>query len=416
MQSSLDWVARHTAATPRAVAIVVAGQAWSYAELDASASLEADRMAAAGVGRGSLFRFPAALDWATVVRLVAAPRLAAAVWPTTADQKPEILTTEFAFTVVSTSGSTGEPRNVILTVPNVIAALDASRKRLGNDAADRWLLCLPLHHIAGLSVLWRSFSAGGSVLLHEAFDAERAARALRTGEATVASLVPTMLRRILEVDPGPYEGLKAVLVGGGPAPDQLIERALDAGIPALATYGSTETASQLATVAPGEERSSLGTVGAPLEGMEVTFDDGEIMVDGPAVFAGYRGGPPRVGPHRTGDLGFLDGDGRLVVTGRVDDVIVTGGEKVAPQPVEAVLERVPGVARAVVVGAADEDWGQAVVAVVAGSATIEELDAVARSALAPHEVPKRYVVVAELPELENGKVDRLAVAELVART
>jgi O-succinylbenzoic acid--CoA ligase len=276
------------------------------------------------------------------------------------------------------------------------------------------LLCLPLFHIAGLSLAWRSFAAGGCVLVHDRFDAAAVAAALRSGEATMVSLVPTMLHRILELDAVPYRDVKGVLLGGGPASSSLVEQGLDAGLPVLTTYGTTESTSQIATVAPGEGRQAIGTVGRPLDGMVVGFDDGEIVVDGPAVSPGYLGEPPRAGPHRTRDLGYLDDTGRLVVTGRIDDIILTGGEKVAPQLVEAVLESFPAIERAVVVGVPDDDWGQAVVAVVEGDSLDEDaLGARARAALAVHQVPKRWVRVEALPELPSGKIDRRAVTDLL---
>ena len=229
------------------------------------------------------------------------------------------------------------------------------------------------------------------------------------------SLVPTMLGRLLDADPGPYTGLTAVLLGGGPAGQDLVERGLEAGMPVLTTYGTTETASQVATVSRGSERNTLGTAGSPLDGMTVTFEDGEILVDGPAVFPGYLGEPPRTGPHHTHDIGHVDENGYLVITGRIDDIILSGGEKVVPQYVEAVLESFPDVRRAVVIGIRDDDWGQAAIAVLEADALDEEaLRNRAHAALAAHQVPKQWVRVDALPELPNGKIDRSSVASMLA--
>ena len=319
-------------------------------------------------------------------------------------------------TVLLTSGSGGAPRPVRLTHGNVAAAVAASAERLGNTGADRWLLNLPLHHIGGLSVLWRSAQAGGTVVVHDAFDAARAATAMKDGEVTIASLVPTMLHRILESDPGPYEGMKAVLLGGAAAPVALVERALDAGLPVLQTYGMTETCSQVTTVDPGAARESLGTAGRPLQGMSVMIDDqgsGEILVDGPAVSPGYLGEADRTGPHRTGDIGSIDAAGRLIIEGRIDDMIVTGGENVHPAAVADVIGRHPVVRRVEVIGVPDPEWGNLVGAVlVADADAIQEIEEWARLQLARHEVPKRWVFVTKMPMLENGKVDRGRVAEL----
>jgi O-succinylbenzoic acid--CoA ligase len=411
-----DWVHDHAAATPAAPAVVFEGSTTTYAELHENAQRSADELRSAGVGAGSLMPVAAVAVPGTVVFLTSGPRVGATIapfgpTPPQGDLDPDL----DAYAIVTTAGSSGDPKGVILTPGNVDAAIAASRARLGNDATDRWLLCLPLYHIAGLSVIWRSLAAGGSVLIHDRFDAERVAEALKSGQASMVSLVPTMLHRLLDADSGPYDGLRAVLVGGGPANRELVERGLEAGLPVLTTYGTTETASQVATVAAGEEHESLGTTGRPLDGMTVTFDDGEIQVDGPAVSPGYLGEPLRTGPHRTHDLGYLNDQGRLVVTGRKDDIILSGGEKVVPQHVEAVLESFPGIDRAIVVGVADDDWGQAAVAVIEGEPIDEEaLGARARAALPTHEVPKQWLRVEALPELPTGKIDRTAVAAILA--
>lgn len=410
-----DWVHDGATETPDAPALVFRGAVTTYAELDEAADLSADELRSMGVGAGSLMRFPAVPVPETVVLITSVPRIGATLAPFGLLQpQGDLDGAEHAYAVVTTSGSSGDPKGVILTPDNIVAAVAASQARLSNDASDRWLLCLPLHHIAGLSAVWRSLAAGGSVLIHDRFDAIAVAGALKAGEASMVSLVPTMLHRVLDADPGPYTGLRAVLLGGGPAGRSLVERAFDAGLPVLATYGTTETASQVATVAPGEQHEASGTVGRPLDGMTVSFESGEIMVDGPAVSPGYLGRRLRTGPHRTHDLGYLDDDGRLVVTGRKDHIILTGGEKVVPQFVEAVLESFPSIRRAVVLGVPDNDWGEAVVAVVEDDALDETaLAARARAALAPHQVPKRWVGVGALPELPNGKVDRGAVASML---
>ncbi|GMQ84983.1 MAG: hypothetical protein BMS9Abin07_0548 [Acidimicrobiia bacterium] len=411
-----DWVHDRAAEAPDAPALVFGEEVTTYAELDEAAERSADELSSKGVEAASLMRLAAVSVPGTVVLLVGGPRVGATLAPFgPTPPQGELDGGADVYAVVTTSGSSGDSKGVILTPGNIAAAVAASQARLGNDASDRWLLCLPLYHIAGLSVVWRSLAAGGSVLIHDRFDAGNVALALQRGEASMVSLVPTMLSRLLDADPGPYPRLRAVLLGGGPAAPDLVERALDAGLPVFPTYGTTETASQIATVAPGEEYEVSGTVGHPLEGMTVTFDDGEILVDGPAVSPGYLGEPPRTGPHRTHDLGHLDDAGRLVVTGRKDDIILSGGEKVVPQFVEAVLESFPSVGRAVVLGVPDDDWGEAAVAVIEGNEfDVAALAGRARGALPAHQVPKRWVRIETMPELSNGKIDRAAVASMLA--
>ncbi len=412
-----EWVKIHAGANPNAPAVVFADGSISYAELDRRVNAYAHSLLDEGIGVGDLVPLEATLDLETIVALVAIPRLGAVPGPygphrIEADDAPG----ESSYAVVPTSGSSGRPRGVVLTPGNVTAALEASRRRLRNDRGDRWLLTLPLFHVGGLSIVWRSFAAGGSVELHEGFDAVEVAETLRGGSVSLASLVPTMLHRILEVDPGPYEGIKGVLLGGAPASRDLVERGLAARLPVLQTYGMTETCSQVATVEPGKTQESLGTAGRPLDGFSVTIDRGEIVVDGPAVSPGYFGEAPRIGPFRTGDLGRLDEWGRLVVTGRTADVIITGGENVPASRVEAAIVAVPEVVHAAVVGVDDEEWGQVVVAVVeAEDGVIPHIEATVAGRLAHHELPRHWIRVDHLPLLATGKPDRRAAQAMAAR-
>lgn len=320
--------------------------------------------------------------------------------------------------VVFTSGTRGAARPVVLTGANIDAAATASQRRLGNGAGDRWLCALPLYHIGGLSILWRAAREGGTVLLEERFELQRVAALLR--EATFVSLVPTMLSRLLDIGAGPFPELRGVLVGGAAADTALLERGLEAGLPVLATYGMTETASQVATVAPGEERIAPGTVGRPLDGFEVRIvgDEGTVLgpggsgrieVRGPAVSPGFLDEPEREPDDwlRTGDVGCLDDAGRLSVLGRADSVIVTGGEKVHPAEVEAAIRLYPGVVEARVYGVDDREWGQAVSAdVVArdpGTFDVGDLEAHVRSRLPGFKVPKHWCLVAVIERSVLGK-------------
>ncbi|MFV9673609.1 MAG: AMP-binding protein, partial [Acidimicrobiia bacterium] len=266
-----EWLGIHARAHPDAPAVVSAERSISYVELDRMASARLQTLHDDGVRAGNVAPLDATLTLETIVDLVAIPRLGAVSAPygphridagSVADGP--------AYAVVPTSGSSGTPRGVILTPGNVTAAIDASRNRLGYHSGDRWLLTLPLFHVGGLSVIWRSLATGGSIDLHAGFDADRVVESLRGGLVSMASLVPTMLHRILEIDPGPYEGIKGVLLGGAPATRDLVERGLAAGLPILQTYGMTETCSQVATVEPGKERQSLGTAGPLLDGFIVS--------------------------------------------------------------------------------------------------------------------------------------------------
>jgi O-succinylbenzoic acid--CoA ligase len=425
----VDWIALAAAATPGATALVDDdGAQLSYADLDKLVGEACRRLSASGVEPGTIHLVAVdRVDRHLIAELWAAWRLG--IPPLVIDpespilyRSPELVEQWLALpapsvhTVVLTSGSGGNPRPVRITRSNVAAAASAAIERLGNTAADRWLLTLPLFHIGGLSVLWRSAAVGGAVVLHSRFDAARSAAAMRSTEVTVASLVPTMLFRLLEHDPGPYRGMRAILLGGAAANRELVERGLEAGLPILQTYGMTETCSQAATVVPGEAAESLGSAGRPLSGVTITTGEagvGEIVVAGPTVSPGYLGEPDRTGGYETGDIGYLDENGRLVVLGRIDDMIVTGGENVFPQRVADVLSgyRVGGSVE--VVAVPDPEWGRVLVGIVVGDETsLEPLEEWARAQLARHEIPKHWIFVDELPMLSGGKVDKITLAAL----
>jgi len=312
--------------------------------------------------------------------------------------------------VVRTSGSTGASKGVELSAAALLHSARASLDRLDARPGERWLCCLPATHVAGLQVLVRSLVSGTEPVLAERADAETVAG---SGCAHV-SLVPTQLHRLLlEADPpAPLAGFSSVLLGGAPAPASLLDAARAAGVPVVTTYGMTETCG--------------GCVydGVPLDGTRVAIrgdDDhspaeaGRIWISGPVLFSGYRGRPDglaalRDGWFRTGDLGRLDSSGRLVVRGRADDVINTGGHKVVPGEVAAVLQTCPGVRDVAVVGQPDPEWGERVIAVVVPAdpgdpPALELLRLHVRARLPRYAAPSRVVMVDAVPMLLSGKHD-----------
>lgn len=330
-------------------------------------------------------------------------------------------------TILFTSGTTGTPRAAVLTHGNHDASAAASAARLGTGARDAWLGCLPLCHVGGLTMLFRAARDGSAVEIHERFDPDAAARSLAGGRVTCASLVARTLERTLDAAGsaglafGP--GIRAVLVGGGPAPAPLIDRARAAGLPALRTYGLTEAASQVATERP-QDAAAGGTesCGPPLDGVEVRIDapaEGEILVRGPTVMRGYDG-EPAIAPGgwlRTGDIGRwteAGGERRLVVLDRRSDLIVTGGENVYPARVEAALAAHPGVEEVCVVGLPDPWFGRRVAAVLRLRTGTEAADVErhARALLATHEVPRAWRIAgAPLPRTPAGKLARARIRE-----
>ena len=312
---------------------------------------------------------------------------------------------EGAACVMYTSGTTGVPKGVRLTAANWEAAALGSVQHLGHGPEDTWLLAMPLYHVAALAIILRSAYSGGKVRLLKAFEAGGYARELQV-RATMASLVPTMLQRILAANPGAFRGLRAVLVGGGPIPDGLLERADGAGLPVLPTYGMTETCGQVATLRPG---SPVEKKAHALPGVELTITkDGRLAVRGPQLSPGYVGEPDR-GPDEwfvTGDLGEIDSDGAVRVTGRADNVIISGGENIDPVEVELALSGHPLLDRVMVVGVPSERWGYEVGCLYEGQVDPTRLEAWARDRLPAHKVPRHWRQVEEIPLSALGEPDR----------
>ena len=333
--------------------------------------------------------------------------------------------------VIATSGSTGRPKGVQLSAAALRASAASSLARIGAGPGQRWLCCLPVFHVAGLQVLVRSLLSGVAPLVSE-----------RVGPGEVAgaagahvSLVPTQLRRLLDAG-APLSELGTILLGGAAPAAGLVEEARAAGARVVITYGMSETCG--------------GCVydGLPLDGVRAELgQDALIRIAGPVLFSGYwpggdggslPGGPPgNCGPaadaagagapagaggwFTTSDLGALDAEGRLIVRGRADDVINTGGEKVLPGEVESVLGTISGVRDVVVIGSADPEWGELVTAIVvpadpAAPPGLGVLRAGARDRLPGYAAPRRLLLVPEIPLLASGKPDRQALRSMAQRS
>ncbi len=421
------WLARATARRPEAVALETPEGRLTYRELLMAATRAAGRLVLRGAGPGDRVAltlppgrdFVVALHACLLLRAPAMPidprlgererkQLTGAVEVLVNTPLPEDGGAPFSVRepdegeialVVHTSGTTRAPRAVELTFGNLAAHIRASGAVLGAERDERWLCPMPLSHVGGLMILVRAAAAAGTVVL-EPFDADRTARQLREGDITLASLVPTMLARILDAGGRPGPRLRRVLLGGGPVPPALMRRAADAGFPVSQTYGLTEACSTVTLAEPGD----LETAGRALPGTGLTVaKDGEILISGPTVVGEWDA-------LRTGDLGRLDEQGRLTVIGRKSDTIVSGGENVAPAEVEAVLEEHPQVAEAAVFARPHPEWGESVTALVVADGEIApsaaELHEHVSSRLAGFKVPKRFELVTRLPRTASGKLLR----------
>ncbi|WP_339103710.1 class I adenylate-forming enzyme family protein [Haloterrigena salinisoli] len=358
----------------------------------------------------------------------------------TADAESVSLERDRTHLLMFTSGTSGEPKIVRLTLGNLVSSANASAFRLGVTPDDRWLCCLPMYHMGGLAPVVRSTLYGTTVVVQRSFDPEATARVIDEYDVTGVSLVPTMCKRLLDAGWSPPDSLRFVLLGGAPATSELLERCRAAGVPVYPTYGMTETASQIATATPGETATHEGTVGRPLVCTDVTVVDeagdplparesGELVVSGPTVTPGYLSDAETeaaFGEHglHTGDIGYRDEGGRLWILNRRSDRIVTGGENVDPGEVLAALRSHPAVDEAAVVGLEDPEWGERVAALIvpaagAASGDASVTDALALESLLAHcderlagfKRPKTIGTAAALPRTASGTVDRAAVRE-----
>jgi O-succinylbenzoic acid--CoA ligase len=433
------WLARAASQRPDGTALQTPQRSLSYAQLYDSARFAAGELAARGVTRGArvAIALPAGLDFAQALhaclllgavavpvdlRLSAEERAQTAAGSAVVVSEPlgegpapasasESSTHELDATavIIHTSGTTSAPRPVELTYGNLLWSALGSAVALGLDPGERWLCALPLSHVGGLSILLRSAIYATTAVVHERFEEDRVLHALQTQEVTLTSLVATTLARLLDAGLEHPPALRSALTGGGPVPAALVQRARSAGVPVSLTYGLTESCSQATTTPVAEDDDAPLSAGPPLFCTRVRIaGDGEILIKGPTV---APAAPAADGWLHTGDLGELDERGRLLVTGRKADTIISGGENVAPAEVEAVLEAHPQVLEAAVIGRSDPRWGESVTAIVVArgeeTVEVEELRAHCASALAPYKVPKHIVLSGEpLPRTRSGKLLR----------
>jgi O-succinylbenzoic acid--CoA ligase len=419
-----------------ATALISDERVWTFDDLGLAVDKRVAELEADGLHAGGVVTTRVEPDSRGVIDLLAVWRLGAVPAPL----NPRLSEAEFerarstlrgavvpaeSQTILWTSGTSGQPRGVALSWANLAENAAGTIERLSLHDTDAWLLSLSPAHVGGLAIIVRSILLGSALFATGPYRTERISRLIDgPGEfniqgraVTHLSLVPTQLHQLLEFrgEAPPPPTLRCALIGGAHAPEGLVNRAREAGWPLALTYGATEMSSQISTAPPELSRQKPGTVGPPMPGVEVRItDDGEVETRGPTRALEYVGDvsaplTDSLGWYRTGDMGRLDGDGHLWITGRRADRIVSGGVTIDAMEVEEAIRAHPSVIDACVVGVPDDVWGERVAAwvePVVGEFDTEEVDAHLREVLSPGKVPRLWHVEAGLPRNANGKVDR----------
>ncbi|WP_304459378.1 o-succinylbenzoate--CoA ligase [Alicyclobacillus sendaiensis] len=339
--------------------------------------------------------------------------------------------------IIHTSGTTGVPKGAQITFGNHWWSATGVAFRLGIHKEDRWLVPVPLFHVAGQNVIIRSVIYGTTAIIQSSFDPERVNRMIDEKHITIVSVVPTMLKRMLDHrgnKPYPKE-LRCVLLGGGPASKALLEQAEALRLPVCLSYGLTESNSQIATLEPQDRLRKFGSVGNPMATTEIRIvsnnEDvppgtvGEIVLRGPSIISGYFNNDEankksfRDGWFYTGDLGYLDEDGYLYVKDRRSDLIISGGENIYPAEVEAVIMEYEGVAEVGVVGMPDDEYGQVPVAVIVMNPGFslhkDDFLEFCRKRLAKYKIPQKIYLAESLPHNASGKLVRRQLPKMIEK-
>lgn len=303
--------------------------------------------------------------------------------------------------IVTTSGSSGEPKGVRLSWRAVAAAARLAQRGLDVKCGDGWLACMPLCFVGGAMIAYRAWRAGATAVVHEGFSVDAIARDFAVRRITHISLVPAMLAQLVDAAVPPAPTLRCALIGGAALAPALAERARAAGWPLRLSYGMTETC------------ATALVDGMPLPGVRVrTTDNGVLEIATPARMTGYLGGADSREWFTTSDLAEIGADSRVRILGRADDMLISGGANVHPLDVEARLAACPGVREAGVTGLADPVWGDIVACVYVGDWAADDIAHWCRETLPGTRRPRRFWRVEQLPRLASGKLDRRALAGL----
>jgi O-succinylbenzoic acid--CoA ligase len=322
-----------------------------------------------------------------------------------------------AHSVFFSSGTTGNPKPVLLTLGNHYYSAISVLSRLVNNTENRyWLLCLPLFHVGAFSIVWRCLWSGMTIFLTEGFEASQIMQIVNTYPIGLISLVPTMLVRILddatfEQNRSVWQNLHSIMIGGAPLAQKLGKRCLFLKLPLAISYGLTEASSTVSLLTTNEWKTKPFSVGKPLPGMEIKIEEKQIKIRGRSVFLNQNTW------FDTKDLGYLDKDGYLYITDRLDHMIICGGENIYPQEIEVVLLQHPKINDVCVLGIPDREWGEIPLAVIVSDYPIK-LQQIKEfcidQGLDSYKIPKKIAIIEKIPKNALGKTDRAAIKLLLA--
>ncbi len=335
--------------------------------------------------------------------------------------------------VLFTSGSKGEPKGVKLSFENLFHNALSFNYEFKSAAEDKFLASLPFYHIGGFSIITRSVLCGMQIIFPNGLKTENLLTALKVHKPTYISLVPTMLKRLIEKGLTHYEGLKNIFVGGAPSTRNILTDALGKHLPVTLVYGATETSSMIAFKKLKDSNDEYNGL-KPMRNVNLKITDdrknempantiGEIVVSAPQVAQGYLHNKESSAvkfennSYYTGDAGYIDETGKLFVLGRKDGIIISGGENVNPSEIEEALLLHPGVEDVYVFGEANAEWGEQIVAAVKiianSNITISNLKEYLRTKIASYKIPKKFFFVDAIPRTELGKVKQSELKNLL---
>lgn len=427
-----DWLKQLAATSPNASAVISGSTNLTYAELYDDVMVKAAECKSIEITAGKPVLVPAEFNIEFVKSVLALWEVGAVPVPVNPDLTEEEITTieselpswldnETAL-IMFTSGTSGIPKGVQLTFNNLYAGVIMLNNFMQISKGDTWLASLPFNHIGGFSIITRPLITEGRLIIPNNNGTESLSKAISKYAPSFISLVPTMLKRLMDTDVTPPGSLKATFIGGAKSDNNLLLKANKLGWEIHKVYGATETCAMVTILPPDDLQNKTESVGKPFEGTIISIDEenhNEIVIEGRSIAKGYINSTDdsiKKNIYHTNDKGFIDNEGYLYLLGRIDDMIITGGKNIDSYEVEMVLLSVEGISEVYVFPMDDEEWGQSVNAAVTvseESITESGIKKTLKKKLSSYKVPKRIFILETFPKTDIGKIDKSALMELV---